>query len=775
MPLRLALILCCALAAPALAVDSILMPIEVKGASLHTETVRVVVPGGGAATATKLFVLAHNLSYETKGSVKVGTDEWVQLSDANVDLVTDATLGYPTVPASHGGIGGAMTVVAFTVPFTPGAIVDGLNEVKFRFNVTDGHTSGWTVLEFNLWTDANAPVLPKLGETGSQFREQNPRNFATPMPATPANLAAGAALYTDADLLGTEGTPILAKCADCHVRDAGDLKYFNYSPKSIVAQSELRGLSELEAKQLATWVLSTKSNDPDDGLDYASPYARPWNPAYQPGPGLDSRHVRDWAAGAGYKWILPEDRDTFRYIYGPNFPSVIDWRLIRTSHTLNVRETPVALQMLDWNQWLPRYWPGDSYGSDWLNHNARKFYDGSGTGLAPNTPGGAANTAATYNWRTRFTATPSWLTAPTNKTRVSEWGEGWGLAIYNFVFARTDTVPDTATPQANEQIYAVRQWHLVKSWEMFQEFGLEDEGDEIYDIGTHGGVANSTKPAAWSEDRTWPTGDVFRTGPFQMRLPANENGILGNATDKGLIADTISNQWYHLQLVLNAAHRQQDETSPIDWPYNTGKMSDLLNPANSLGATAHRSPGSGRGEVARMHLWNVKGLQGADNGLGVANWQRGWTPDGRHWRIFGANYFPFEPEYWADYTTDERVRITEAEIRAWFEVQRTFTRANMMVEGWVGTLATNHPYAGAEGATPPGTDSTDTQELCSKAGATNGSDVIEATAISVGQKLYVMLGKWETLGVSNALRLEIIAYAETVWTNASNNWAQFAD
>ena len=45
--------------------------------------------------------------------------------------------------------------------------------------------------------------------------------------------------------------------------------------------------------------------------------ARPWNPPYQPGPGIDDRPAYEWAAGAGIEAVLDSDADMEPYLF-PN-------------------------------------------------------------------------------------------------------------------------------------------------------------------------------------------------------------------------------------------------------------------------------------------------------------------------------------------------------------------------------------------------------------------------------------------------------------------------
>src|SRR5205085_3214352 len=102
--------------------------------------------------------------------------------------------------------------------------------------------------------------------------------------------------------------PIRARCADCHARDGRDLKYFGFSNESIIARSSFHGLSDLEGRQIASYIRS---------LPVPSP-GRPWNPPYQPGPGLDAQPVANWAAGAGLNWVADSDSAILPFIFAPS-------------------------------------------------------------------------------------------------------------------------------------------------------------------------------------------------------------------------------------------------------------------------------------------------------------------------------------------------------------------------------------------------------------------------------------------------------------------------
>src|SRR5262249_300778 len=98
--------------------------------------------------------------------------------------------------------------------------------------------------------------------------------------------------------------------------------------------------------QIASYIRSLSTPNP----------GRPWNPPYQPGAGLDSQPVSQWAAGAGLSAVLDRDQDMFLSL-APN-GDTSNWA---PSGNVNARETPLAVQLPDWNRWLPHVHPVDAW------------------------------------------------------------------------------------------------------------------------------------------------------------------------------------------------------------------------------------------------------------------------------------------------------------------------------------------------------------------------------------------------------------------------------
>lgn len=394
-------------AAPA----AVTLPVEVVGENGTTANVAVEVPAGSAHGVRALRMRIHNLTYADMVSVRVNQGEWVALNNSSV------TLAEPE--KSYGGIGGGFSTLEVTLALAAGAVTDGENRVGFRFNRSDGVASGFRVLSFNFLDSAGTVVLP-----ASAFAQENPATWKAPL-SDPAAKAAGKQLWENAPLTPGEfktAPMIRARCADCHARDGRDLKYFSYSNASIVTRSRFHGLSEEEGRQIASYIRS---------LDTPSP-GRPWNPPYQPGPGLDKRPVSEWASGAGLDWVLENDNATLPFLGAP-----ITRQVFRPDGELNVREIPISFQMPDWNHWLPRVHPLDAWGAAFDKSEFAAWY---------------GRTVASGGGSPAF----------------DKWREARRAFLKPFVEGKMNWTAELGT-----KAYATQLWQLVKTWELTQDYGLE--------------------------------------------------------------------------------------------------------------------------------------------------------------------------------------------------------------------------------------------------------------------------------------------------------------
>src|SRR5262249_8203535 len=126
-------------------------------------------------------------------------------------------------------------------------------------------------------------------------------------------------------------------------------KYFGWPPYVIEVAALGRGLSETQAADISKFILSNSTATPAKG--------RPWNPPYQPAPGLDSLSIGNWSAGGGLEWELTYDEDMKEWMVPGG--SYAQW--FPTAGGINTREMPLNLPMPHWMQWIPSIHPKDFY------------------------------------------------------------------------------------------------------------------------------------------------------------------------------------------------------------------------------------------------------------------------------------------------------------------------------------------------------------------------------------------------------------------------------
>jgi hypothetical protein len=567
------------------ATDRMLLPIEVLSADRTAVSRTVALQSGDADSVRSLWFRIHGVRYANQASVQVNRSEWIPL---NNNTVTIAEPG-----RSFGGIGGGFATLTVTLPLPNGTVVSGANTIQFRFNQTDGVTSAYRVLAWNFLTNDGRKIIPL-----ENFAEDAPETWAPPL-SDAASIRAGQELWHGASL-AVNSLPnsqrMQAHCADCHAQDGRDLKYFNFSNASIIDRSRFHGLSVLQGEQIASYIRSLALPNP----------GRPWNPPYQPGPGLDEQPVSSWAAGAGLDWVLDQDADALPYLFGQR-----EARLNRTPSTprgdtaslrelagriapdtfrpdgnLNPRQIPIALQLPDWSQWLPRVHPKDAWGSAFTQSEFATSYVGEAS------PGKTAKSGANQLLRTLLAA------AQREDSDVrplipafAQWSQARRSFLRHFVDGKTVWSPALA-----EKVYSTQLWQLVKTWEMMQEFGLEGRGRDFFG------------PAA--DSRSWFNTLPADTAPSAAHIPDGAAGAGGS----GLTNEYLSASWYELQILLNNGNHQHRDRVPVDWVYVIGRYRDLY-------GQTHRP------EPARLLVAVIKALQSTDPHLGPDNLTQGWRPD----------------------------------------------------------------------------------------------------------------------------------------------------
>ena len=520
---------------PPAAPTTINWPIEVMGPQGTIESVPFRLPENvNTSQYSKVWFKTHNVTYDGKMSFSINGGTYISVTRGNTVM--------RKMDHIAGGIGGGHSTLVFTMSIPNNLLKPGNNKIDFKFQsrIAEG-SSGYRVLKFNFLNSANSLLLDN-----AQFVESTPSSWG-PIHTSNADIAEGKRLWETAGLTHPgfpQGHIIRAKCADCHSRDGRDLKYFNYSNKSIVKRSQFHGLTQKQGEQIASYIRTLPF--------YASPKARPWHPPYQPGPGLDSAPLRDWSAGAGEDAVLDDFEQMYPYLFpeavdsnGNVDPSRVTGQAVSINGKVNLREIPIPLQLPDWNSWLPTIHPLDSTGDFFLNHEANTRY----ITLRERAVG--------------FVSRDEWFffqNAVSNYAKIDNWPNYPAEGSHNL----------HASPRHSRETYDVALWAMVKSWEVMMDKELEGIAGQYY---------SRISPIA--EERGWFSAMPFFTSPNMLGLP-HENHALRDGSK--VTRFYYSYIWYHLQGILHAGQGVGNPITPVDWPYIYGFM---LNMPFSLDKTIH--------------------------------------------------------------------------------------------------------------------------------------------------------------------------------------------
>ncbi|MBC8069237.1 MAG: hypothetical protein IAG13_12955 [Deltaproteobacteria bacterium] len=664
----------------------IVLPIEVLAAEPVTKEVEIAFAGDPAAVKT-LSLRVHGLSYQAMASVQVDDGAWIDLRNDTVEVVGPGK--------TFGGIGGGFATLELRVDLPDGAVEAGDFTLRLRYNGTDGRSLGYRVLSIDL-LDARGQSLLDL----TQFRLDDPAQWTAPS-SDAATIAAGKALWQSATLERSPlvDTVIKATCSDCHAVDARDLEYFAFSNLSIIERARHHGLSQADGEAIASYVRSL-------GLPRVG---RPWNPPFQPGPGLTQRPVAEWSAGAGVDAVLDDELGGRENLPGNGVDKAA---LIDGDHILPVdlHELPIALQLLDWNHWLPDIHPKEYLGDGFQDTNNWKLYQEIRAGLSGASEGGADEYKRT-ELRSRM---DDWANSMTYTTGDAE-------GIYDLAMPNA-----VVTAQEFEQAYAAGAWNAVKLWELHQEFALEELGVQSF------GVVG--EPRSWLSNR-----HIFDVSPHIIHQLRSDQPFLEEVSTHGdadpLLMNTyLANTWYQLQLLLNPGHRKftHGGHNTIDWGYMAGLFGDLDNARQ-------------RGEPMRRLLFFLESMATQDTGLGPEP-ERGpwWT-----WNLRDTNWAHLnlgDPR-WQD--VPQVNRVLDAALGAWSDKTGTFPVAQ-----WKQTYGISYDGANIE----------------PEAWIIGGGDA-EQNDRSIADWMWGSLAPAKALGVHGSVLAALCNFGEAMWPN--NDWNQF--
>jgi hypothetical protein len=605
----------------------VILPVEIVGNDGTTVSRGIELSDEERASARALWLRVHGVRYPEQASIEINGGPWIPLRN---DTVTVAEPG-----KRFGGVGGAFATLELTLPLQSSALVSGTNTVRFRFNESDGLASGYRVLALNFLRREGARILPP-----SAFAEDSPDTWSPPH-SDEASIRTGRNLWLHAPLIASsvQNSPaIKARCADCHAQDGRDLKYFNFSNGSIIARSRFHGLTALEGEQIASYIRSL--NVPNPG--------RPWNPPYQPGPGTDQQADANWAAGAGLEWVLDDDSRGLTYLMEAQTrlprsapteridsadllslvprisPSIFD-----PDGDLNAREVPVALQLPDWSQWLPRIHPMDAWGNAFGHSEFAAMYDGGDKAERKRSLRSMLAHAAIRDADLH-------LVVPA----FSRWTRARNAFLSHYASAKAKW-----SPELTNKVYSTQLWQLIKTWELTQEFGLELKGARLVGDG--------------AEPRTWCNTIPADTAPAQGRIPNGPAGVGGS----GLNNEYLSASWYELQIILNSGNHRHRDRTPVDWIYLIGHFNELY-------VLSHEP------EPVRLLVAVIKALQSTDPRASPADLEQGWRPErGIDPRIM------ISPRWAAEFSPlplEVRRAVTESMLSAWMNKNLQYSLAEYL-------------------------------------------------------------------------------------------------
>ncbi|WP_070251551.1 hypothetical protein [Duganella phyllosphaerae] len=659
--------------------DALVLPLEVLGNGSPAAPVIAEARLGLAAdklgAATQLWFQCHRCGFygapefeattalpvKIKASIRIlggaGDDSntpWIDVTDANMVLADDERL--------HGGVNGGFYTTRITLPLDAAAkarlvALPGMNRIQFRFNGTDGESNGYRILNLQLQDASAAQVDTTAVQRFDPLSERGTGNLAQ------ADIDAGKALWYahGSNVKSAIVTRKLqAACASCHADNGRDLQYFNYSNNAIVQRSRFHGLSDTQGAQIAAFLRSSLKDVPYVGK------ARPWNPPYQPGPGLDcttAACATEWSAGAGLDAVLTTPADAMKALFGKplNAPLALTQadidRVMNPNATMNVRETAIPMQFPDWNAWLPTthpldIWPTAADGSGftngiqhpnegWQNPNGR-YHDLINWFEQHKNPNGnradyshlIPDLRVQINAMMTFTGWDAYKFLGGGRgNHVADNGQQYGAqrgAAYLQTLANSTTMsaakPRDFTTNAfiERSVASMLHWNAVKQWELAQDYQLE--GNQTWFIGDKDKTTGQWKGRG--EAHGWPFQSVslFFLAPHMVyQEDKNTSGKITREWYTAWEADNIvgsyyrSNQWYQLQMTVNPGGQSGWVNYPMDWPYLTAfdeYIGDLVG-SNTPAARALQNSHN-----IRLLQGRIKGAQYVNNDIPI------WDPNG---------------------------------------------------------------------------------------------------------------------------------------------------
>ncbi len=566
------------------ALAPVVLPIEVLGVAGTTQSVQVQVdnPTG----VTHLYVRCNACGYHDstldKDSTKVKATVRINGGTAiNLKHYKEKTTVYGNtnieiigVEKDYGGTGGGFRTVRMKVPVT--GLVAGVNTITFEHKTQGGASIGFRILDLNLLRNG---VLTDKVLPASTFVQDNPANWTAPRTAS-TEIDLGRTLWSkknslydpayDAldgqmDKMGTFTGAISASCADCHAADGRDLAYFNFSNKSIIERTYFHGLTKADGERIASYIRTLPLTK--------VAAARPWNPTYQPGPGMDAKPVYEWSAGAGVDAILDTDAEMSPKLFPLGVSLAEVRKVVDRFNKLNMRELPISLPMPEWNQWLPLVHPDDAFNTSAVAVNSNEAGTSVGKPYYTKLYEDAKTTTTADSVGRLTSKIKPWLQRAMDcSTNGPGNGEPWRglngnvlnaikLPKKTFTSSNCSGTRTTADDINYERAkYGLAAWISVKQWEIQHGKSREAQGNsQTVDVCSN--TTTGQRCVKANETFGWVVNhrNVFDRPPhFQSH---NSRHFYWQNMLSGLVE---TNSWYHLNMILNTGYRQ---TMPTHFAY----------------------------------------------------------------------------------------------------------------------------------------------------------------------------------------------------------------